>query len=436
MRKLLYLTAVLLLAASTSAAAGEIRKLRVWAGPDSTRAVLDLDGQVDYKLFALENPARVVVDIDDIGAAGDLSFDREHSGVIARVRHGKREGGGLRVVLDLEEQMRPKSFLLSPAGEHGHRLVIDLYPEADQPADEQMQQAIAESDGGQRDMIVAIDAGHGGEDPGAIGPSGTYEKNVTLAVARQLHQLIENEPGITSLLIRTGDYYIPLEERFARAREAGADLFVSVHADAFRDRRVRGSSVYVLSRSGASSEAARLLAKNENRSDLVGGVKLDREDDVLSSVLLDLSQSVSLEYSGGAAQAILGRLGQVGKVHRNNVERANFVVLRSPDVPSVLVEAGFISNPTDEANLGSQAYQKRLAQALMEGVREHFFETAPQGTWIAANRDGSRHVVERGDTLGVIAHRYRTSIARIRQANNIEGDVIHPGAVLVIPAGS
>src|SRR5690625_4645583 len=165
--------------------------------------------------------------------------------------------GGLRVVLDLEEQMRPKSFLLSPAGEHGHRLVIDLYPEADQPADEQMQQAIAESDGGQRNMIVAIDAGHGGEDPGAIGPSGTYEKNVTLAVARQLHQLIENEPGITSLLIRTGDYYIPLEERFARAREAGADLFVSVHADAFRDRRVRGSSVYVLSRSGASSEAAR-----------------------------------------------------------------------------------------------------------------------------------------------------------------------------------
>src|SRR5690625_1648895 len=158
-----------------------------------------------------------------------------------------------------------------------------------------MQQAIAESDGGQREMIVAIDAGHGGEDPGAIGPSGTYEKNVTLAVARQLHQLIENEPGITSLLIRTGDYYIPLEERFARAREAGADLFVSVHADAFRDRRVRGSSVYVLSRSGASSEAARLLAKNENRSDLVGGVKLDREDDVLSSVLLDLSQSVSLE---------------------------------------------------------------------------------------------------------------------------------------------
>ncbi len=436
MRKLLGLIAFLLVAVSLSAAAGEVRNLRVWAGPESTRAVLDLDQRVDYRLFTLDDPSRVVIDIDGVDLDRSLNLDEEHSGVIRRVRHGVREGNDLRVVLDLEGQARPKSFLLAPAGEYGHRLVVDLYPEDAQSPGERVREAVQSAMDGERDMIVAVDAGHGGEDPGAIGPSGTHEKNVALSLARELKQRIDDEPGMRGVLIRTGDYYIPLEERYARAREARADLFLSIHADAFRDRRVRGSSVYVLSRRGASSEAARLLARSENRSDLVGGVKLDRGDDVLSSVLLDLSQNVAMEYSAEAAQAILGQLARVGKQHRDRVERANFVVLRSPDVPSVLVEVGFISNPHDEANLNSGSHRRRVAEAIVNGVRSHFFETAPQGTWIAANRDGSRHIVERGDTLGVIAQKYRTSVSRIRQANNIDGDVIHPGAVLVIPAGS
>ncbi|NEZ03465.1 AMIN domain-containing protein [Wenzhouxiangella sp. XN201] len=431
-----FLIGIVFAIVAVTATAGEVRNLRVWAGPDSTRAVLDLDQRVEYSLFTLDDPARIVIDIEGADLGRELLLDEEHSGVIRSVRHGVRNGHDLRVVLDLEDGARPQSFLLAPAGEYGHRLVVDLYPEDAQSPDERVREAVRSAMDGERDMIVAIDAGHGGEDPGAIGAAGSYEKNVTLAIARELEKRINEQSGMRGVLIRTGDYYIPLEERFARAREARADLFVSVHADAFRDRRVRGSSVYVLSRRGASSEAARLLAKSENRADLIGGVKLERGDDVLSSVLLDLSQSVAMEYSAGAAESILDEIGRVGKRHRDRVERANFVVLRSPDVPSVLVEVGFISNPHDEANLGSAAHRGRIAQAIVNGVRQHFYATAPQGTWIAANRSGDQHIVQRGDTLGVIAQKYRTSVARIRQANDLDGDVIHPGAVLVIPAGS
>jgi N-acetylmuramoyl-L-alanine amidase len=432
------ITAIAWLALTTAVVgeAGEVHNLRVWSGPESTRAVLDLDERVDYRLFTLEDPARVVIDIDRAGLEHDLELDPEHSGVIERVRHGVRNGHDLRVVLDLSSRARPQSFLLAPAGEYGHRLVVDLYPDSGERARERVRQAADAATQGKRDMIVAVDAGHGGEDPGAIGPAGTYEKDIVLPISRQLVELIDEQPGMRGVLIRTGDYYVPLEERYSRAREARADLFLSIHADAFRDRRVRGSSVYVLSRRGASSEAAKLLAQSENRADLVGGVRLDRGDDVLNSVLLDLSQNAAMEYSNRAAREILDELARVGHQHREQVERANFVVLRSPDVPSVLVEVGFISNPHDEANLRQAAHRRRVAEAIVRGVRKHFFETAPQGTWIAANRDGSRHVVERGDTLGVIARKYRTSVSSIRQANNIDGDIIHPGAVLVIPAGS
>jgi len=416
--------------------AGTIENLRVWAGPDSTRAVLDLGERVEYRLFTLENPARIVVDIEQARLDQPLPLDAENSGVIESVRHGLRNGTDLRVVFDLRDNAKPQSFLLDPAGAYGHRLVIDLIPENAQTATERVRQVVRAASGGQRDMIVAIDAGHGGEDPGAVGPGGTYEKTITMALASALQEEIDASPGMQSVLIRTGDYFVPLEERYSRARKAEADLFLSLHADAFRDFRVRGSSVYVLSRRGASSEAARLLARKENQSDLIGGVRLEGGDDMLSSVLLDLSQSAALEYSNSAAQAILGELGSVGRRHRARVERANFVVLRSPDVPSVLVEVGFISNPNDEQNLNSAKHRRDIARAVTRGVRQHFQTNAPQGTWFAENRSRDRHVVEPGDTLGVIAQRYQVSVNRLREANGINGDVIHPGAVLVIPTGS
>ncbi|MCC5863607.1 MAG: N-acetylmuramoyl-L-alanine amidase [Wenzhouxiangella sp.] len=428
--------ALVLLTWSLTSLAGEVRNLRIWAGPDSTRAVLDLDGRVEYRLFTLENPARVVVDIDAASIREQLPFNPERGGVIAGVRHGIRNGVDLRVVFDLQDEVKPQSFLLDPAGEYGHRLVIDLIPENAQSPTERVREVARAARNGEREMIVAIDPGHGGEDPGAVGPGGTFEKEVTLAISRELERRINAMPGMRAVLIRTGDYFVPLQERYTRARHAQADLFLSIHADAFRDFRVRGSSVYVLSRSGASSEAARLLAQRENQSDLVGGVKLDRGDDMLSSVLLDLSQSAALEYSNNAAEKILGQLGAVGRRHRTQVERANFVVLRSPDVPSVLIEVGFISNPQDEQNLNNAQHRRKVADAIASGVHDHFMRTAPQGTWFAANRSRDRHVVERGDTLGLIAQRYQVSVNRLREANNLNGDVIHPGAVLVIPTGS
>ncbi|TVQ27899.1 MAG: AMIN domain-containing protein [Wenzhouxiangella sp.] len=428
--------ALVLLALAADVVGGEVRNLRVWAGPDSTRAVLDLDNRVEYRVFTLDNPTRVVVDIDATSIRDELPFNPDRGGVISGVRHGIRNGVDLRVVFDLQGEVKPQSFLLDPAGDYGHRLVIDLIPENAQTPAERVREVVRSARNGQREMIVAIDPGHGGEDPGAIGPGGTFEKEVTLNIARDLEGRINDMPGMRAVLIRTGDYFVPLQERYNRARQAQADLFLSIHADAFRDFRVRGSSVYVLSRSGASSEAARLLAKRENESDLVGGVRLDRGDDMLSSVLLDLSQSAALEYSNNAAEKILDQLGTVGRRHRSRVERANFVVLRSPDVPSVLIEVGFISNPQDEQNLNNSAHRRQVASAIASGVHDHFMRTAPQGTWFAANRSRDRHVVERGDTLGLIARRYQVSINQLREANNLNGDVIHPGAVLVIPAGS
>jgi len=427
---------LLLLALGGPLQAADVENVRVWAGPDKTRVVLDLAEEVEYTVFALDDPHRTVIDIPDARMTGAPELAPETSGVVRDIRHGIRDGHDLRVVLDLADKARTRSFLLPPTGIYGHRLVLDLYPEGAESAEERVRSVARELPRDNRDMIVAIDAGHGGEDPGAIGPAGTFEKNIVLAISSELERQIDAAPGMRPVMIRTGDYYVALQERFQRAREARADLFVSIHADAFRDHRVRGSSVYILSRSGASSEAARMLARSENAADAIGGVSLEEGDDMLKSVLIDLSQSASLDYSNKAARRILGELSRIGHNHRDRVESANFVVLRSPDVPSVLVEVGFISNPADEANLGSAAHRRKIAAAIREGIAEHFFNTAPQGTWFAAHRDQPpRHVVQRGDTLGAIAQQYSVSLSRLRQANAIDGDIIRPGAVLVIPTG-
>ena len=428
--------ALLLWCVGYAASAQSVENLRLWSGPDGTRVVFDLDQSVDYRIIELDDPHRVVVDLQNTRLAGELALPSKKTDLITNVRHGIRQGTDLRVVFDLGARAKPQSFLLTPAGAYGHRLVVDLVPEDVVPAAERVRQAVQTAQTGERKMIVAIDAGHGGEDPGAIGPSGSYEKTVVLEIARELKKRLDAMPGVQGVLLRTGDYFIPLGERYQRARQAEADLFISIHADAFRDFRVRGSSVYILSQRGASSEAARMLAKSENEADLIGGVKLDRGDDVLSSVLLDLSQSATLEYSALAAENLLNQLGTVGRRHRKRVESANFVVLRSPDVPSVLVEVGFISNPQDEQNLNSSHHRKKVANALAQGIHQHFMRTAPQGTWYAAHRSEQRYIVQQGDTLGVIAQQHRVSVNDLRASNNIDGDLIRPGAVLVIPAGS
>lgn len=411
----------------------DVDGFRLWTDPEKTRAVLDLDENADYRLFMLSEPDRVVIDLKGSSLSTDLAYDADYAGVINGVRHGRPDDETLRVVLDLERGVELKSFMLDPTAEYGHRLVIDMF-DPERTASEPKRTA-ASVRHGDRDVVVAIDAGHGGEDPGAIGPTRKREKDVVLQIARRLKSAVDAEPGMRGVLIREGDYYIPHRERYEKARRERADLFVSIHADAFRSRSVRGSSVFVLSQRGASSEFARLVAKSENASDVVGGVSLGDKDDLLTSVLLDLSQSATIQASDKVADNILSSISRVGRVHKNHVGRANFLMLKAPDVPSVLVETAFISNPTEEKRLTEREFQTNMAGAIAGGIRQYFHSSPPPGTWIAANRDGTRHIVGRGETLGAIANRYRVPLSSLRAANELDSDLITVGRELVIPTG-
>lgn len=419
-----------LVACLSLARAAEVRDLRVWNHPEYTRAVLDLSESVEYRIFTLEHPSRVVIDIENAGLDHGLTVSNDDSGALTTVRTGIREGDDLRVVFDMTHSVQPKSFLLQPIEQRGHRLVVDLYPTAQALHTVKTVEDLAQASA--RDVVIAIDAGHGGEDPGAIGANGTYEKDVNLEVAKELAQQINRIEGLHAELTRKGDYYIPLRKRYQLAREAKADLFVSIHADAFYDHSVRGSSVYMLSKGGATSQAARWLAKNENDSDLVGGVRLGNKDDTLAAVLLDLSQSATLGASHDVAANILDALDAIGRTHKDSVERANFVVLRSPDVPSVLVETAFITNPAEERRLNDPQYQERLARAILSGILGYFTTHAPPGTLIA-KRGVDTHIVSTGDTLSEIATQYHVSLSSLRSANNLSSDVLYIGAVLKIP---
>jgi N-acetylmuramoyl-L-alanine amidase len=433
---------VLLLLASGSAAAATaaLKDIRVWASPDSTRVVLDLSAPASYTLFSLSQPERVVIDFERIDADPSSFKAPEGSGVVKAVRLGGRGRAGLRVVLDVSEKVEAKAFLSPPNETYGHRLVVDLghgLAEAQAQAQPPVPVKVANADG-QRDLVIAIDAGHGGEDPGAIGKSGTREKNVALAVARKLADQINGEPGMRAVLTRTGDYFVPFRERIRRARVQQADLFVSIHADAFMDRSVRGSSVYVLSTRRASNEAARWLAERENAADLIGGVSLDDKGDVLASVLLDLSQNAAISASREAAARVLEQLDHVGQLKKSEVQHASLIVLTSPDVPSMLVETAFISNPDEERRLRDPEHQDRLAGAIHAGVRRYFYDNPPPGSrvaMLAARERGQalRHVVSPGETLGDVAGKYAVSIDELRQRNHLETEAVASGTILEIP---
>jgi len=433
--------AATLLAAVGTARAAEIQNLRVWAGPEYTRAVFDVSGPADYKLFELNKPDRIVLDIHDSAFADSFGAPNA-KGLLKGIRAGKQGKTDARVVFDLDEGVHPKSFLLPPADKFGYRLVLDLYPATEKP--KPVKSVTEAVPGKPRDVVIAVDAGHGGDDPGATGSTGAREKDITLAVARQLKKQIDKTPGMSAVLTRDGDYFIPLEKRYLKAREEKADLFVSIHADAFKTSDARGSSVWVLSPRGATNEASRWLADRENRADLVGGVSLDDKDDTLAAVLLDLSQGATMGASNSVAEQVLTALRKIGPTHRGYVERANFVVLRSPDVPSILVETAFISNPAEEAKLKDPTHREKLASAILDGVDGYFHASPPPGSWFAANIDPpprkhapttSRYVVNHGDTLRTIAAHHGLSIAQLREANGLAEDRVRPGEVLQIPSG-
>ncbi|ACL71985.1 N-acetylmuramoyl-L-alanine amidase [Thioalkalivibrio sulfidiphilus] len=434
------MTAASVMAPGVLLAAGrhhQVQGIRLSAHEGQTRLVFDLTGPVEHSLFTLTDPHRVVIDIQG-ASARDLVVPSVPDSVVSRLRYAPRNNTDLRVVLDLRAQANPRSFVLRPGEGAGHRLVVDLQRQgsalvsAPAPQPQQPIRSMDQPAPRLREVVVAIDAGHGGRDPGAVGQGGTREKDVVLAIAQRLERLVAREPGMKPVMIRTGDYFLPLRDRIRRARDQRADVFISIHADAAPDRRVQGSSVYILSQGGATSEAARWLAERENAADLVGGVKLDDKDDVLASVLLDLSQTGTIEASATLADSLIGDLHRVGKVRSRRVERAGFAVLKSPDIPSVLVEAAFISNPAEERKLRTPAFQQSLAEALMGGLRSYFSNHAPPGTILAETRRG-RHVIQSGETLSTIASRYQVSLNELRQHNNLSNDRISAGQVLVIP---
>ncbi len=440
-RRLLHaLTALGLAGVPGLATAGSgVQRVRMSVDGGTTRLVFDLDGEPEYSLFGLQSPERLVVDLKNTRALDDLEVSGHPRSAVSAVRHAPRNGSDLRVVFDLRHPVEPRSFALMPAQGAPHRLVLDLTrtggggQAAARRDDPPPRRGRSQED--LRDVVVAIDPGHGGHDPGAIGPNGTREKDVVLQIARRLAERVNNERGMRAVLIRSGDYFLPLRERIGRAREADADAFVSIHADAIANRNVQGSSVYMLSERGASSEAARFLAQRENQADLrLGGVPINGKDDSLTNVLLDLAQSGSLEASNTLAERMISELHRVGKVRKPDVERANFAVLRSPDVPSILVEAAFISNPSEERKLRSASFQNSLSDAMLTGLRSYFSTHARPGTLIADGQP-DQHIIRPGETLSGIADRYSLSLSDLRSANNVRDDRIYAGQVLRIPRG-
>ncbi len=445
----------------------QVKSVRLWRAPDNTRLVFDLSGPVQHSVFTLSAPDRLVIDINGATLAAPLNVATSNT-PISSVRSAQRTPTDLRVVVDLKKSVTPKSFTLAPNAQYGNRLVVDLYDQeadaiaasAPPPAPVPVQTpattpAVPVSPAqpaiklppvprGKSEIVVAIDSGHGGEDPGASGSRGQHEKDIVLQIAKELQRQINSERGFRAELTRTGDYFIPLRKRTEIARKKGADLFISIHADAAPSRAAFGASVFALSDRGATSETARWLADTENRSDLIGGagnVSLDDKDRMLAGVLLDLSMTATLSSSLNVGQKVLGNMGRVTSLHKQRVEQAGFMVLKSPDIPSILVETGFISNNNEAAKLATASHQQALARSIHTGVRQYFQQNPPPGTYIAWLRDTGKlaagpreHTVRPGETLAMLAVRYQVSVASLRNTNSLKTDELKVGQRLDIPA--
>jgi N-acetylmuramoyl-L-alanine amidase len=431
-----WLAIVLFFLTTGTVSAANVEDVRLWRAPDHTRIVFDLSAPADHKLMVLSSPRRIVLDIQDASLKSDLGFLALANTPVVKVRSGIREGDDLRVVFEVNADVDPRSFNLGANAQTktGDRLVLDLYDKNVQPQRKPTvikSQAVTQK----RDIIIAIDAGHGGEDPGASGPRRLREKDVVLKIAKELHALLEKDSGFKPTLIRSGDYYISLKGRRNLARKRQADLFVSIHADAFHNKQANGASVYALSTKGATSTAASYLAQRENAADLVGGVSLSDKDEVLAGVLADLQMTSTLDTSLKLGDRVLGRMDNVARLHKKQVEQAGFAVLKSPDVPSILVETGFISNPGEAKKLATRSYQQKMAASIHRGIRDWFLAHPPSGTLLAWQRQqgGQQYIIARGDTLSGIAHRFSVSLADLKSFNSISNSRIMVGQKLTIP---
>ncbi len=414
---------------SLSAQANQVQGVRVWPSPDNTRVVFDMAAEPQHKSFSLDKPDRLVIDLTNIKGGTSLPAVSGESSLIKAIR-SSGSGNSMRIVLDLTKASKANVFALPPTPPYGHRLVVDL-PD-DQPQRNLPPPAIRAA----RDIVIAIDAGHGGEDPGSIGPSGIYEKHITLPIARQLAQLIDRQPGMKAMMVRTNDYYVHVNRRTEIARGQQADLLVSIHADAFTSPQPRGASVWVLSLRRATTEVGRMLEQTERHSELLGGVaeviKDSANERYLAQTVLDLSMNHSMVTAFQVANEVLSELGKVAHLHKKEPQAASFGVLKSPDIPSILVEVGFISNPHDEKLMRTATHQTKLAQSLFTALKRHFEKSPPADSLFAQQR-AREHRVSAGESLSLLAQRYNVSVDELRSVNQLTSDSIRVGQTLRIP---
>lgn len=421
--------------------AAVVESVRLWHAPDHTRLVLDLSGSVNYNIFNLDNPERVVVDISDSRFLADLSRLDYDTSPIRAIRTGVRNGDDLRLVLDMEQRVQYQSFTLGANGEFKDRLIVDLYDPAPGNAKTTRTLPVVQPDE-KRNIRVAVVAGHGGEDPGAPSYNRRFwEKEVTLAISRAVADRLSQTPGYEPVMIRDGDYSVALKTRPVIARDERVDIYISIHADSYRRKEVQGVTIYALSGETADQENIRRVEQKENHVDLLGGLAgdtriADVEDD-LALTLLDLSMAWSMEQSVELGTHILDTLDGVAPLRKDKVQGGNLWELRSPDIPSILIETGYLSNPGEADRLRSSGYQSRLADAIVQGVRNYFYESPPEGTLVAWQKEHGvtpeSYVVKRGDSLSEIAERFGISQVELRSSNGIRGDTIHIGQSLTIP---
>ncbi|SBS33128.1 N-acetylmuramoyl-L-alanine amidase AmiC precursor [Marinomonas aquimarina] len=435
---LYWLLPVLFLALSAVAQAAQVKDIRVAQQPGATRLVFELDSSVSHRMFPLSNPDRIVLDVSNTDISQDVvnGLSALSSDVLMRVRYAKRENG-MRFVLDLNKKVKAKTSELGAAGEYGPRILVELeYGTQNNTA--AVVKSLASISDEKRDVVVVIDPGHGGKDPGALGQYKVREKDIVLSIGRELAKRLNAIQGIKAVLTRSTDEYLQLRDRSRIAREANADLMISIHADAFTKPSARGASVWALSLSGKTSEMGRWLAQQEQAADLVGGISLDDKDQLLAEVLLDMSMNSTIQMSLDIGNKVLREMKGVAVLHKNSVQQAGFVVLKSPDIPSILVETGFVSNKTEAKNLSSLTYRRKLAASIANGVEDFFFSNPPDGTYIAWRKNqtgGYTYTVSKGDTLSEIARRNGVSLDSLRSANTLRNDVIWVGQKLSIPAG-
>ncbi|MDJ0709808.1 MAG: N-acetylmuramoyl-L-alanine amidase [Woeseiaceae bacterium] len=429
----LTICALLLLFSMAAFAGSTVENVRIWSENNKTRVVLDLSRSVQHSIFTLRDPSRLVIDLKDSRLGKAFAGMPNGAGLVREIRSGVRADGQLRVVLDLNAAVRSRTFTAGPNASYGDRLVIDLQREGTLAPVKRASEGYKPG----RDIIIAIDAGHGGKDPGT---SGRYvkEKDIVLALSKELARRINAEPGMRALLIRSSDVFVGHGARVEFAHKRDADLFISVHADGFGDKRANGASVFALNMDRANREAKAAMSRLPREEVKVGDVKLNDKDPVLASVLYDLSQNAAMSASVEAGDHVRRELSRVAKMHSNKVKEQSLAVLTSAEMPSILVEAGFLTNPAEEKKLRDRAYRARLANAILAGVRSYFHTNPPPDTQIAMDLKRKptrqvRHVVTRGDTVSQIAERYNVSSADIRRANKLRNDKIRVGQTLSIP---